>query len=489
MKQWVCCLGLCLLALGGWGQGRRMTVTLEEAIRLARGQSLDAMVARNTLRAAYWQYRNFRAELLPNVSLEGTLPSFDRSMSSYLREDGTYTFVSSNSISESVSVAVTQNIPWTGGSVSLQSQLQRIDQLDGERTTSHMGVPVAISLTQPLVAVNRLKWERKIQPERYRQERQQYAVNMEEVAIQAITYYFNLLLEKVNVEIARQNVENTTKLVEIAERKREMGVLSENDLLQLKVNKLNASSALIQSEQAYEQRMFALRNYLGFNGSVELEVVMPEACPELEVEFGRVLEAAKRNNPFRYDVVCSLLEAERQVAEAKAGRGFRADVYVSVGFTGSDRTLSGTYRNLRERESVSVGVSIPIFDWGRGKGSVEMARSQERITRMQVEKSQLDFEQNVLTVVRQFQEQVRLNEIVRLTDIISQQRYKTAYETFVLGQLSVLDLNAAQTERDDAKRSLINQLYASWINYYSLRKLTLYDFVAEKDIVYDEFKD
>ena len=252
---------------------------------------------------------------------------------------------------------------------------------------------------------------------------------------------------------------------------------------------MNASSALIRSEQAYEQRMFALRNYLGFNGSVELEVVMPEACPELEVEFERVLEAAKRNNPFRYDVVCSLLEAERQVAEAKAGRGFRADVYVSVGFTGSDRTLSGTYRNLRERESVSVGVSIPIFDWGRGKGSVEMARSQERITRMQVEKSQLDFEQNVLTVVRQFQEQVRLNEIVRLTDIISQQRYKTAYETFVLGQLSVLDLNAAQTERDDAKRSLINQLYASWINYYSLRKLTLYDFVAEKDIVYDEFKD
>lgn len=480
-------MGLCLLALGGWGQGRRTTVTLEEAIRLAQERSLDAMVARNTLRSAYWQYRNFRAELLPNVSLEGTLPSFDRSMSSYLKEDGTYTFVSSNSVGGSLSVAVTQNIPWTGGSVSLQSQLERIDQLDGERRTDYMSVPFAVSLTQPLVAVNRLKWARKIEPKRYRQARQQFAVDMEEVTIRAVGYYFEVLLAEVNVEIDRQNLENATKLLEIAERKREMGIVSENDLLQLKLNKLNASSSLIQSEQACEQQMFALRNYLGFAGDVELAVVVPEACPEVEVTYGRVLEMASRNNPFRYEVVCSLLEAERQVKEAKAGRGFRADVRASVGFTGSDRTLRNTYRDLRERESVSLGISIPIFDWGKGRGDVEIARSQERVARMRVEQDKLDFEQSVLTAVRQFQEQTRLNEIARLADTISQQRYKTAYETFVLGQISVLDLNAAQTERDDAKRSTISQLYASWRNYYSLRKLTLYDFVEEKNIVYEEF--
>ncbi|MFR7809032.1 MAG: hypothetical protein ACLU4N_07020 [Butyricimonas faecihominis] len=36
------------------------------------------------------------------------------------------------------------------------------------------------------------------------------------------------------------------------------------------------------------------------------------------------MELANRNNPFRYDVVCRMLQARQQVAQAKAGRGFKA---------------------------------------------------------------------------------------------------------------------------------------------------------------------
>lgn len=484
MKQRVFVCVCLLYVMAGFGQGLKKTVTLEEVICLAREQSLDALVARDKWRASYWQFRNFRADLLPNVVLEGMLPSFDRSLSSYQKEDGTYTFVSSNSIGGNLFLAVRQNIPWTGGKIVLQSKLERIDQLDGEQSTSYMSVPFSILLEQPLMAVNRLKWNRKIEPERYRQAKQQFAVDMEDVAIQAVMYYFGLLLEEVNVELDSQNLVNAISLVEIAERKRNMGILSENDLLQLRLNKLNASSSLIQSKQAREQQMFALRNYLGFNEELELELVVPSECPRVVVDFVQVLEVANRNNPFRYEVVCSLLEAARQVAEAKANRGFRVDVNASIGFTGSDRTLLRTYRDLRNRESVSVWISIPILNWGKGRGYLEVARSQEEVVKMQVKKSEQDFEQGVLTVVRQFQEQVRLNEIVRLADTISRRRYKTAYEMFVLGKISVLDLNAAQTERDDAKRAYINQLYLSWKYYYTLRKLALFDFVTGKNIEY-----
>ena len=41
-------------------QQEQKVVSLEEAIRLAREQSLDAMVAKSQLRSAYWQYRNYR---------------------------------------------------------------------------------------------------------------------------------------------------------------------------------------------------------------------------------------------------------------------------------------------------------------------------------------------------------------------------------------------------------------------------------------------
>lgn len=94
--------------LRSFGQKEKKVITLEEAIRLAREQSLDAIVAKSQLRSAYWQYRNYKADLLPNMKLTGTLPSFNRTLSSYLKEDGTYKYVSSNSISEQLSLAVTR---------------------------------------------------------------------------------------------------------------------------------------------------------------------------------------------------------------------------------------------------------------------------------------------------------------------------------------------------------------------------------------------
>lgn len=481
-------IGWLLFVVPAVGQQEQRVISLEEAIRLAREQSLDALVAKSELRAAYWQYRNYKADLLPNVKLSGTVPSFNRTLSSYLKEDGTYKYVSSNSISERLELSVTQNIPLTGGQLSLQSQVERVDQLDGEKLTEYMSVPFNVVLSQPLITSNPLRWSMRIEPEKYKQARQQFAVSMEEVAAQAISYYFDLLLAMINVDIDKQNLKNSEKLMQIAEGKRERGMISDNDVMQLKLNYLNASSSLIQTEQAYEQKMFALRNFLGYNDRVVLIPDVPGECPAIEVTFKHVMELANRNNPFRYEVACRMLEARKLVAQAKASRGFQADIYASIGFTGSDRTFKDTYSNLRNRESVSLSVSIPILNWGKGRGQVELARSQAEITRVQMEKRTLNFEQDVMTAVKQYQEQNRLNEIVRLADTVARKRYKTAYETFVLGQISVLDLNAAQAEQDNARRSYISQLYSSWMYFYTLRGLTLYDFERGEDIIYEQEK-
>lgn len=206
-------IGLFLLSfLTGsevFGQKEKKVITLEEAIRLAREQSLDAIVAKSQLRSAYWQYRNYKADLLPNMKLTGTLPSFNRTLSSYLKEDGTYKYVSSNSISEQLSLAVTQNIPLTGGQLSLQSQLERVDQLDGDKETEYMSVPFNVVFSQPLITANPLKWSMKIEPEKYKQAQQQFAVNMENIAVQAISYYFDLLLAMINVNIDKQNLKSS----------------------------------------------------------------------------------------------------------------------------------------------------------------------------------------------------------------------------------------------------------------------------------------
>ena len=61
--------------------GHERNITLSEAIVLARTQSVDAAVALNELKTAYWEYRTFRADLLPEVNFTGTLPNYNKSYS------------------------------------------------------------------------------------------------------------------------------------------------------------------------------------------------------------------------------------------------------------------------------------------------------------------------------------------------------------------------------------------------------------------------
>ena len=53
-----------------------LRLTLKEAIERAQVHSVDAAVALNELRTAYWEYRTHRADQLPEVIFNGTLPSY-----------------------------------------------------------------------------------------------------------------------------------------------------------------------------------------------------------------------------------------------------------------------------------------------------------------------------------------------------------------------------------------------------------------------------
>ena len=86
------------------------------------------MVARLNYMSQYWSYRSFRAELLPSVNIYGNLLQFDRSMVETRNfDDGRISYVENNSMSNSVSLSIDQNIVALGGKLSVQSYLYKLD--------------------------------------------------------------------------------------------------------------------------------------------------------------------------------------------------------------------------------------------------------------------------------------------------------------------------------------------------------------------------
>ena len=456
-------------------------ITLDEAIMLARVQSVNAAVALNELKTAYWEYRTFQADLLPEVSLSATIPSYAKSYSSYQQSDGTYTFVRNNYMQMSGGLSINQNIWLTGGKLSLNTSLDFLKQLNGTKDERYMSVPVALTLSQPIFGVNSLKWNRRIEPVRYAEAKANFLSETEEVTLTAISYFFNLLLAKENVNIAKQNLENAEKLYEVAKAKRSMGQISENDVLQLRLNVLNAQSSLTNNESTLKSNMFQLRSFLALNEDEDLEPILPEKLPDILLNYTDVLEKALQNNAFAHNIRRRQLEADYNVAKAQ-GNLRQINLFAQVGFTGTDRSLQGAYHPLKDNQIVEIGFQVPILDWGKRRGQVKVAKSNREVTQSRLRQESMNFNQNLFILVEQFNNQRAQLDIANEADAIAEKRYRTNVETFMIGRISTLDLNDAQVSKDEARQNHIRELYYYWSYYYQLRSLTLWDFEKNTNI-------
>ncbi len=481
MKKHIC-LTLVLLALTGSTlvAGERV-ITLEEVIAMARARSVDAAVALNELKTAYWEYRTFKADLLPEVNFSASSPSYNKNYSSYQLDDGSYTFVPNNYLGLNETLSIDQNIWFTGGTISLATSLDYMMQLDGNRDRRFMSVPVLLTLNQPFFSVNHTKWKRRIEPVRYEEAKASFISATEEVTMKAISHYFNLLLAKESVLISRQNRENAEKLYEVAFAKRKMGQISENDLRQLELNVLEAKSALTDNESELKSKTFALQSFLAMSGDETLDPELPESLPEFTLLYQDVLDKALTNNSFVKNIRRRQVEADYAVAAAK-GERTQIDLFVQFGLTGTNRDITGAYHDMKTNQVVQVGLQIPILDWGKRKGKVKVAESNREVVRSRLQQEEQNFQQNIFILVEHFNNQQEQLQLASKADEIAQKRYDTNVETFMIGKISTLDLNDSQSRKDEARQKYIQELFYYWYYYYQIRSLTLWDFEKDTNI-------
>ncbi len=472
---------LALSALTATAQTDTMRLTLDDAIVRARTHSVDAAVALDELRSAYWEYRTYRAELLPEVSLQATMPSYRKQYSSYMNSDGTYSFVRNNYLQMNGELSVTQNIWLTGAQLSLNTSLDWLRELEGDPYNRFMSIPVALTLSQPIFGVNTVKWDRRIEPVRYAEAKAAFLTATENVAMTTISYYFNLLMAKENLEIARQNHANASKLYEVAREKRQMGQISENDLLQMELNLLNARSDLTDCESELKSNMFTLRSFLDLEPTVEIEPEIPAEIPVIDVTYADALEKALANNKFVRNLRRRQLEADYEVAKAK-GNLRQISLFAQVGFTGTDHRVADAYRRLKDNQVVEIGVSIPLIDWGKRRGRVKVAQSNRQVVESRLRQETMNFNQDLFILVERFCNQQQQLAIADKAAAIAQRRYDTNVETYLIGRISTLDLNDSQVKKDEGRQAYVNELFRYWYYFYQLRSITLWDYTRSTGI-------
>jgi outer membrane protein TolC len=485
MKK-VILLSIFLLGLAqlSFSQEKKV-LTLEEVIQLARQNSRSAKRAQTSRTFGYWSYQVYKSQLKPQLLLRGTLPGFSNQPERVQQEDGSYEFRNVNQNSSNLSLGLEQILPWTNTTISFDTRLARVDLFDQDRT-SYQGNPVGISLSQPLFNVNPFKWDRQIQPLQYEQSKRTYVQELEIASQQAASLFFRLLVQQKNLQIARQNEQANDTVYRVEQGRYNIGTSTEDKLLQTELDLLTAQSEAQQAQLDVQTLSLQLRNFIGLNENVDLELIAPLEVPEFDIDYETALAYAKDNRAEYLNFQVQRLTQERSVADARARR-FNAELSASFGFSSNSvETISEVYNGTNNSaSSLTLTFSMPILDGGRNKARMNQAFEQKKLTEFNIEQDIINFEQEISNAVRNFRQIIAQITIAKKSEEIALKRFEITNGRYLAGKVDILDLSSARTSKDSAIRSYVSALQQYWDAYYELRALTLYDFQSNQ-LLYNE---
>ena len=460
-------------------------LTLEEVIRIAEEQSPNALMAKHRFRASYWQYRTFKAMYRPSLTLTGNTPDYTTANTRVwdaVRQE--YAYVSTNILQNIGSLSLQQNIGLTGGTISLQSDLTLENNLETDKR-NYITATISVRFVQPLFRYNSLKWEKRISPLEYEQAKKTYVQSIESVHQQAVQSFFSLALAQINMQIAEINYSNADTLWKMSQGRYNLGTIAEDEMLEMQLSWLNTENARKEASMNLRDREIRLRSFLGFNENVNIELILPTEVPDLQVDPQEVLELAHQNNPEMVAQQLTLLNAQSSVAQAKAEKGLNANLIASFGLRDQDPVFINAYKESNQQQTIRLGITLPILDWGQGRGRYQMAKSSLELAQVNTQRERSDFDASLILDCEQFNLQAEQVATAAKSDTVAQRMFEVAYERFRIGKISVLELNNADSKKDSNRRAYIQAMQNYWIYYYNIRSLALYDFVNRKPLESD----
>jgi outer membrane protein len=459
-------------------------LSLRNVVELAITQSSSLKYAQNQHVSYYWRYRNFTKQFLPNLILNGTLPNYTQSTVPVTQPDGSIEFKQIAYLSNSSSLSLNQYIPLTGTQIYASSTMSRVQDYN-KNSTSFSGSPFSIGFSQPIFAYNWMKWSKKTEPMVYDESQKNFIQTIEAIAYTATANFFNYLRIQTNYNLAKNSFDNSSDNLKIAQIKKKLGQISENDFSRIELSVLNAQKSMNSAKMDLKNADFSLKSYIGLDQQENIELEMPLLITLFDIDPEKALKEARENRSEQVYYQRRLISAESQLTQAKRGSGLSATLSGNYGLTNSAETFPGIYNQPLQQRMFQLTFSVPILDWGKAASSVKMAESNRDLVTFDVKQSFEDFDRGVIVQVEQFgllKDQLKTAEEA---DKVAANGYIIALKKFQNGEITITDMNIASSERVTAKLDYINSLATYWLAYYRLRMLTLYDFELDHKINYN----
>lgn len=476
------CLLYMVCGLNANNASTQRILTLSEAINRMALQTKRIRAIKLAYENCLLDFANYRKGFLPAVSFSISPFSFNRSIQR-LQEasDGSYTYVEDYSNSSSAGITVRQKIGPTGGTLTMGTSLSFLREFSANRN-SFNSRPIYIGFTQPLTGgYKEYIFNRTIQ-------HLTQTIAAKDCAKEIATFQYEVLSTYLKAYLADQTLRNAISmeassdtLLHIALLKLKAGRITDYEYKQVD---LQCAENAYDAATAREERQMAVR---ALSSCLELDgdpIALPQRldnCPPV-IETSTVHALIAHNNPQYIQAELDLARARQQLWQAKQATRLSGNLSIDYGVNQYGAEFAQAYRHPSRQQSVSVTLSLPVFQWGINHNKRQIAENEFEIQRIATERSLRDFDKEIDEVILRYNSALLNSDLSERAFRLATENYHMMARRFTFERITVAELIEAKRTLMMHQMEYYTAIQSLYTTYYNIRTLTLYDFENNKHL-------
>lgn len=480
-------LFLCAAFGLGLSLSAQELMTLEQAMQIAEQNSPDIQRARLNLVRSQENLNAQQAALKSNFSLSVNPFEYSNERTFNDLASKWNTFETKKSYG---SLTVSQPILMTDARLSLTNRLGWQDsysEFSGQRTKGFSN-NLFVSLDQPLFTYNRTKLQLKQLEMNLENSQLNYAIQRLAMERYVAMSYYSVYQRQTDLEIAEEAYKNMQESYEIIKNKVEAGLSAEEELFQAEVNLASSRSDFENKQVSLADTKDDFKILIGMSLFDDFTVLpdVSESILDVDIEFA--IEQALNNRMELRQREIDVESAQFDLIQTNALNEFKGNIGVTFGLFGDNENFGKIYETPTDNQSVSLSLTIPVWDWGEKKSRIKAAEASIKSQELSMEEERNNIILNVRKVSRNLRNIRNQIDIARQNVDNSRLTYELNLERYRNGDLTSMDLNIFQNQLSEKQTALTNAIISYKLELLNLKIQTLYDF-ENKEAVSVSFSD
>ncbi len=481
LKAHIALLFCCVASIGN--VFAQQVLTLNDAIELAKKYSVDYQENKVAFIADYLSFKHYQLGFRPEISFSFNPISYNRSYTErYDYENNITTYRETNTLSSNGGINISQAIPFTGGNISVSSDISRLQNFGQSSQTSFTASPLRIRVSQPLFTYNAYKWEKKEMPLKLKLAKIRLLQQEQELNQKSAELYFELVKAYQLHELAVFEVQSSDTLFEAGKNLLEINRITPLQLADLQLKRVNAALVLAQRAQQLNNTRFALNKHLGGHLPMDAKPLNTDTLPNIEIYAAHILSRAREANPFYLEIEQERLKLEKAIDAQEKRNQFSASLNVSYGLNQAGTSIAEAYNKPTEQQAGSLSLTIPVVDYGMGKDKLLLAKLEKRTAELRFEAKIADFEQSVSRTIFDFNITKGCIENSHLAQKLAMDVYRMKTQQYAIGLVTLRELNQSYADVLSANEKHLTTLAQYWGAFYAIQGLALIDLQQSKPL-------